>query len=237
MRASFMDAFFLCLYLGMKNICVILLSVLAFVVNAQQDSVWTYKIGVFGVAQKDIYPLSNNNTSKFNLTWGLPSFSFIGPRGNEQRIEVLKLEMAKNDISGGDYMFRAIIGEESKRSLRLNYSYNLKFTKWDRIHIYGGLGTKTVLQNSYFNYFTSSTYNNSELYYNQTLDLIYSTSFSLNKKVEVFARGGFTFGVFGITSRKTENPIVRERSQRVTSIDFDAYPYDWYAQFGIAIKI
>lgn len=152
------------------------MSVLAFVINAQQDSVWTYKIGVFGVAQKDIYPLSNNNTSKFNFNWGLPSLLFIGARRNEQPIKVLKLETAKNEMYSGD-MFLTLIGEESKRLVRLNYSYNLKFTKWERLHIYGGLGTKTILENSRLNYSASTIYNNSRFSYNQTLVLIYSRVF------------------------------------------------------------
>ena len=72
-----MDAFLLVIYLGMKKVCIV------FIFNAQEYSVWTYKIGVFGVAQKDIYPVLSSNTSKFNFTCGLPSFLYIRTRGHE----------------------------------------------------------------------------------------------------------------------------------------------------------
>ncbi|MFT4899377.1 MAG: hypothetical protein ACI9U0_001172 [Flavobacteriales bacterium] len=45
------------------------------------------------------------------------------------------------------------------------------------------------------------------------------------------------FGMLGVSSTKIENPIIREGHQRVTSIDFDGYPYDWAAQFGLATKL
>lgn len=43
--------------------------------------------------------------------------------------------------------------------------------------------------------------------------------------------------MFGISSAKTENPIIIKGHQRVTSFDYGLYPYDCSGQFGLAIKL
>lgn len=225
----------------MKNYLAIIIALVLNQVNAQSDSSYTYYLGDVMNIRMGNSKVENTSqieeSSFFTYNQFSPYFQFNTRKGFQNRFELSDFSFNSSNrevIENG-----TVLDGETINSYGLGIRYSLgknwMTSKRSKTVIAGNL-------NTYFNSIynqpnTENTYPALSQNSGMFIGLSGQFSFDFTKRVSFISRAIYDFAGIAIISNKTENPVIRVDSQRVTSFNIDYFPSFLVLQFGLSVKL
>ena len=221
--------------------------------NAQDDEEYVKELGLnLNIAGSvintegigDLNSSTNTEEKDFSMGYFSPSYQFITKKGFVNRFDLTDLyyDFSKTETVSTDLLTLEEVttfgGEVYSFGIGTDYSLGKKLLEKERFSfsflLNSGLGF-AITQNIPL---TQISYPTEAQLIALTIGVAPELDIHLSDRVDLVTRFVWDLIGLGMTSTKTENPIIRTESQRVTSFDLNApQPNGLLGQIGINVKL